>query len=212
MEIQSTIESLLQDIEQNRKQFDDWIAKQMKSIYETKVNAQQIKSNHLQKARENKEEQENICSEIRQIQIREQNNIEEGKIILKEQQKIQEEMKQISKNFGLMEKKIILLKARKERLIAAKNKEIEEMKEIEEELNSLRTLYGISFHFADDSFSFNFINTNVTIVIKLDANETYQISSAPKEILEIKDEIMKNFNQNEDLYQLISSIRSCLLM
>ena len=199
MEIQSTIESLLQDIEQNRKQFDDWIAKQMKSIYETKVNAQQIKSNHLQKARENKEEQENICSEIRQIQIR-------------EQQKIQEEMKQISKNFGLMEKKIILLKARKERLIAAKNKEIEEMKEIEEELNSLRTLYGISFHFADDSFSFNFINTNVTIVIKLDANETYQISSAPKEILEIKDEIMKNFNQNEDLYQLISSIRSCLLM
>ena len=43
MEIQSTIESLLQDIEQNRKQFDDWIAKQMKSIYETKVNAQQIK-------------------------------------------------------------------------------------------------------------------------------------------------------------------------
>lgn len=210
MEVQSRIENLLDEIEQSKRQFDQWFGMQRRAIEETKVRVQRLKSSHLQKDRENKEEQARIKSETGRIMEQTRARIEEGRRAQAEQQKIQDEMQQISSSIDLLQKKAILLRARRERIIAAKSKEDEENSEIESELKAFKALYGVSFDFGDSSLSINFAGTGARVVITVDSSGAYRISSAPAEVLERQSEIMSNFNQSESLYQLISRCRTLL--
>ena len=48
---------MLQNIEKSRKNFGNWIMKQMEAIHQTKKEVQEIKSDHAIKKRENQEKQ-----------------------------------------------------------------------------------------------------------------------------------------------------------
>ena len=208
MEIQATIDELISLIDNKQREFEKWLDAQMNNLKTFSQLQKERNKNFDNQFLKLTQEQKQINNKIEKVKSEEKLKNEKEKQLLQQQEQIQMEIQEIPKDFDFYKSQIYLLETKLNRQKNSISQQNEELKTIQTTVNAYEALYGVSFEVEENSTIIKFKNPTFKVILSSGPNKKYSFIDLPKELTPHQKGIMDQFNQDHDMFTLISSIRN----
>lgn len=208
-DIHLKINDLMRQLDAKQKEFDQWLDKQYENLRSLKKQQDQEKVEHEKQINQIKTEKANILKRIEMAKADQQKFENKEKEIQVQQSKLEKEISEIPCDFEFYKNQIYLLNMKRTRLTNANIQKSEETKKIISALEAYETLFGVSIQVEEGTTTFTFSNPKSKVVISEISNK-YQFVEIPRQLSLYQRTIMDDFNNEKNLFNFISSIRSHL--
>lgn len=208
-DIRLNINDLMNQLDAKQKEFDQWLDKQMENLRLMKSQQEKEKNEHVMQIKQMNMEKANIKKEIEIAEANHQKCVNKEKEIQAQQNQLMKEISEIPQDFDFYKSHIYLLETKANRLKNESDQQSELLKQTLSDLEAYETLFGVSIHVDKGTTTFSFSNPKSKVVISEISNK-YKFLEIPRELNLYQRSIIEDFNNDKNLFNFVSSIRSHL--